>query len=54
MLTRLLRPALHGILPTTRRFFTAVVVLAAIGLAAAAAGARRATRIDPLESLRNE
>jgi ABC-type antimicrobial peptide transport system permease subunit len=29
-------------------------VLAAIGLAAAAAGARRATRVDPIESLRTE
>jgi hypothetical protein len=55
LLTRLLRPALHGTPPTDAAAFTAaVLVLAVIGLAAAAAGARRATRVDPIESLRTE
>ncbi|MDQ6893654.1 MAG: ABC transporter permease [Acidobacteriota bacterium] len=55
LLTRLLRPALHGTPPTDgAAFAAAVAVLAVIGLSAAAAGARRATRVDPLESLRNE
>jgi len=55
LLTRLLRPALHGT-PSTDgvAFAAAVAVLAVIGISAAAAGARRATRVDPLESLRNE
>ncbi|HEY6065596.1 MAG TPA: FtsX-like permease family protein, partial [Thermoanaerobaculia bacterium] len=55
VLTRLLRPALHGTPPTdAAAFAAAVAALALIGLAASAAGARRATRVDPLESLRNE
>jgi putative ABC transport system permease protein len=55
LLTRLIRPALHGTPPTDgAAFAAAVAALAVIGLSAAAAGARRATRVDPLESLRNE
>jgi putative ABC transport system permease protein len=55
LLTRFLSPALHGTSPRDAGAFSAAVIaLALIGLGAAAAGARRATRVDPLESLRND
>jgi putative ABC transport system permease protein len=54
-LSRLLRPALHGVRPTDPVALAgAAALLVAVALAAAILPARRATRGDPLESLRHE
>jgi putative ABC transport system permease protein len=54
-LSRLLRPALHGVRPADPLALGgAAVLLVAVALAAALLPARRATRGDPLESLRRE
>ena len=55
LLTRLLRPALHGTPPADPAALgAAALILSAIALGATAAAARRATRTDPIEALRND
>ena len=54
-LTRLLRSMLYGVGPSDPLVFSAVAaLLAAVALVACWAPARRASRIDPLEALREE
>ena len=54
-LTRLMRSLLYGVQGTDAATFTVVAaLLAAIALVASYVPARRAARIDPIESLRNE
>ena len=54
-LTRVMRSLLYGVQGTDAATFTAVAsLLAAIALVASYVPARRAARIDPIESLRDE
>jgi ABC-type antimicrobial peptide transport system permease subunit len=54
-LTRFVRSILYGIQPTDPiSFVVAAILITIVGAAAAWIPARRASRVDPIQALRNE
>jgi ABC-type antimicrobial peptide transport system permease subunit len=55
LLSGVLRASLYGVAPTDARIFTlAVILLLGVAVSACAIPARRAARVDPVQSLRTD